>query len=106
MKLSTNLKWLSAYAQSRIKPWPIPLNRLVTENLKGCNIINIKMRQYPLSYTSKTYEIKTATFENDKPEEFLTLMKNFKTAIDKTGTASAPRRINYLRNMLRGEALK
>ena len=32
-------------------------------------------------------------------------MKKFKTLIDGTGTMHAPRRINYLRNMLCGEDL-
>ena len=33
-------------------------------------------------------------------------MKNFNNTIDRTGTTSVTGRINYLRMMLRGEALR
>ena len=45
-------------------------------------------------------------FDNDKPEEFLQIMKEFKTTTDRTGTSSATRKTHFLRTMLRGEALR
>ena len=47
------------------------------------------MRWYPFDDESETYKHKIAMFENGQPEKFRALMKNFKTAIDGTGTTSA-----------------
>ena len=46
-----------------------------------------------------------AVFENGQPEELLGFLKNFRKAIDGTGTTAVARRINYLRTILCGEAL-
>ena len=46
------------------------------------------------------YELKMTTFENGQREDFLGLLKNFKTSIDGTGTTTVAVRINYLRTML------
>ena len=64
------------------------------------------MRRDPTSATSDTYELKVQTFENGKPEEFLKMMKDFKTETDGTGTTSATGNIQFLRIVLRGEALR
>ena len=106
MKIFTNLNCLSVDVLSRINPPLIPLNRAVTENAKECDIIKIKMFWDSYSSTSETYNLKIDIFENSKPEEFLALMKNFKTTIDGTGTMSAPESINYLHTMLCGEYLQ
>ena len=64
------------------------------------------MSQDQASFTPKTYKLKNAIFEIRKQEEFLTLMNNFKTVIDGTGTTSVPRRIKHLRTILCGENLQ
>ena len=64
------------------------------------------MRQDPESATSETYKLKVPTFKNSKPEEFLQMMKDFKTATYGTGTTFASGKINFLLSMLRGEALR
>ena len=46
------------------------------------------------------------TFGDEKPDEFLTLLRNFKIAIDRTGTNTHTVRINYLRTMLRGKSIR
>ena len=55
---------------------------------------------------SETYKLKIVMFENSQPKEFLALVNNFKTVIDGTRTTSAAVKINYLRTLLRGEALR
>ena len=55
---------------------------------------------------SENYVLKIPMFENGKPEEFLKMMKNFETALNGTGTTSTAGKINYLRNLLRGESLQ
>ena len=64
------------------------------------------MRRHPASATSETYELKIKTFENGKPEELIQMMKDFNTATDRTGTTSDNGKIQFLRTMLRGEALR
>ena len=64
------------------------------------------MRQNPSNVTSETYELKIVTFENGQPEEFLQLMKNFKRAVDRTETTMSAGNMNFLLNILRGEALQ
>ena len=46
------------------------------------------------------------TFKDGQPEEFLYLLKNFKIAIDGTGTTTTSGWINYLRTMLHVKALR
>ena len=45
-------------------------------------------------------------FDDGQPEEFLLLCKNFKVATDEKGTTTPSVCINYLRTMLRGQALR
>ena len=61
-------------------------------------MINIKMLRDPESSTSDTYKLKVQTFGNGKPEEFLHMMKDFKTAIDGTVTTPDTKKIHsYVR---------
>ena len=47
-----------------------------------------------------------STFDDDQPEEFLALLRNFKIAIGGTGTTTPTGRIGYLRTMLLGKSLR
>ena len=55
---------------------------------------------------SETYKLQIVTFEPGQPEQFFQLLKNFKRAVDWTGTTTAAGNINYLRTLLHGEALQ
>ena len=79
MKLGNN-KWLNADVQARIEPPSIPIIKATEGKVEERNIINIKMRLDLASAASDTYELKAQTFENGKPEEFLQMTKDFKTA--------------------------
>ena len=94
MKLINN-KWINVDFQARIEPPPIPLIKAKNRNTEETDIIKIKMRQYPASTTSETYKLKVQTFEKLKLEEFLQMMKDFKTGIDGTATISATGKINF-----------
>ena len=50
--------WLIADVQDLIDSLSIPLKRVVKEDAKYCDMIKIKMRQDPMSATSKTYDLK------------------------------------------------
>ena len=64
------------------------------------------MRWDPSSATYKTNKLKTAKFENIKPEEFLRIIKNFNTVIEGTVIITATRKSNYLHTLLHGESLR
>ena len=97
---------LSAEVQACIEPLLIPPIKREKYDVSECDIINIKMCWNLYDADLEMYELKIETFEHGQPEEFLALMKNFKTAIDGTGNKSAAVKINYLCNLLHGEALQ
>ena len=99
-------KWINTYVQARINTPPIPPIKTISENLEEYNIIKINMRQDLASATSNTYELKVQTLENGKPEEFLKMMKEFKTTTDRTGTTPATSKFQFIRAMLRGDYLR
>ena len=103
---NSNIIWLSAKLQERINPPPITSINKATNDVIECDIINIEMRRNLSAPDSETYKLKIATFENVQPEEFLVTMKNLKTTIEKKGNKLVAGRINYIRTMLRVEALK
>ena len=101
MNLKNN-KWLNADVQACIEPLPIPLLKAAVRNTEETHIIKIMIRQDPASAISEAFKLKVQTFQNGKPEEFLQMMKDFNTGIDRTGTTSTSGKIQFLRTMLRG----
>ena len=72
------------------------------EGERARNIIKVNMRRNPDLAASGTPKLKMSMFDNGPPEEFLTLLNNFKTTINGTGTTPVAGWINYLGMMLRG----
>ena len=66
MKLG-NPNWLSEDVQARIETPPIPLNRMVAETVKECDITRIKMHHDPAATDSETYKLNISMFNNVKP---------------------------------------
>ena len=64
------------------------------------------MRWDPTPATSNICDLKIATLKNGKLEDFLKMMKNFKTAIDREGTTTATGRINYICSLLLREYIR
>ena len=105
MKLRNN-KWLNTDVQARIDPPKTPLLKVTTGKTEETHIIKNKMHQNPVSATYETHNLKVQKFENGEPEEFLQMMKDFRTGIDGTGTNSASVKIQFLCTMLYGEPLR
>ena len=105
MKLGLSSNWLSADVQTRIEPPPIPLTSPEEVQERACDTIKVKIKYNPASAGSETHEFKIAIFDNDSPEELLQFLTNAKKAIKRTGTKKFSGRINFLRTLLRGEAL-
>ena len=94
---------MNTYLQARIKQPPIPLINKETDGMKECDIIKIKMIQNLSNTDLETYKLKIVTFEHGQPEEFLSLMKNFKKAVDGTGNTQTAGNMNYICTILHGE---
>ena len=58
------------------------------------------------SAASETYNLNMNMFNYGQPEELFSLLRNFKVAVDGTGTTNPYGRINYLRTVLLGQELK
>ena len=82
------------------------LSNLDLEDERVTHIVKVKMRRNPSSAESETYNINMNTFYDGQPGEFLALLNSFSIAIDGTGTTIPSVRINYLRTMLREQALR
>ena len=98
--------WIRAYIQSSIKPPPILLIKVELEEERTITLVKFKMRRNPDMATSETYNINIFTFKDGQLEDFLAILNNFKIIIYVTGTTSLPGRINYLRMILSGYALR
>ena len=57
--------------------------------MSECDIIKINICRNLSDANLKMYKHNIATFEHGQPKEFLTLMKNFKNAVDGTDTKLA-----------------
>ena len=101
-----NTKWLNADFQAHTKPQSLTLIREVIEEVYEFNTIKINMQQDPAPSTFKKYELKVPTSESGKLEEFLQMMKKFKTATDGIETMSATGKIQFLSTMLCKEDLR
>ena len=51
------------------------------------------------------YKLKMALFDKGKPDEFLFFIRNFNMTLEASGTLKADTNIQYLRALVRGEAL-
>ena len=98
--------WISADMQARIEPPPIPLINFDVDDDCTTHTIKVKMRINPSSAASKTYNVNMNTFDYGQPEEFLSLLRNFKIIIDGNLTTTPYSWINYIRTMLRGQSLR
>ena len=95
-----NVGCISADMQARIEPPHIPFIKLEVGYYFTTQIIKVKMRRNLSLAASEIYNINMNTFYDGQLEEFLSLLRKFKIAIDGTETTTPSGRINYLRMML------
>ena len=88
--------WISADTQARIETPPIPLIKLEVDDESTNQIIKVNMRRQQSSVACKTYNINMKIFDNGQPEEFLSILNNFKIATEGTVTTTPSGQINYL----------
>ena len=82
--------------QGRIEPPQILLTKNEIDNVSECEIIKINIYQNLSDANLEMYELNIEMFEHKQPEEFLTLMKNFRNEIDGLETNLATGKVNYL----------
>ena len=70
---------------------------------KDC--VKIKVCRDLMSQKSDLYEFKMALFDNGEPEELLLFIRNFNMTLKASGTLVAIASIQYLRTLVRLEAL-
>ena len=56
--------------------------------------------------TSDPYDFKMSLFNNGDPEEFLLFVRNFNITLAASGTLEIGAKIQYIRTIVRGEALR
>ena len=67
--------------------------------------VKLKVRRDLKSSKSDLYEFKMSLFDNGKPEDFLLSVSNFNMTLAASGTMEADAKYQYLRTLVRGEAL-
>ena len=67
--------------------------------------VNLKLHIYPMSSTLDLYDFKVSLFDHGDPEEFLLFVCNSNMTLSATGTLAVAAKIQYLRMLVRGEAL-
>ena len=56
--------------------------------MHATHIIKFKMQRNPSQAISEIYNMNTSNFDDGQLEEFFALLRNFKIAIDRTGTTT------------------
>ena len=104
--VSTKRNWLSGDINGHVENLPI---NLIKEEKSGSKkegeYVKAKLWRNTASSTSKTYEVKLALFENEKPEELFLFICDYRKTLESTEVTSMSRLIQYLYTLLWGEYL-
>ena len=89
-----------------VDPPPIPL---VKENFTGKSdgdYVELNLRRDPTSSTLDLYGFRISLFDHGEPEEFLFFVRNFQMTLVATGALETEAKVQYLRTLVSGEALR
>ena len=70
------------------------------------DFVKLKLRRYSTSSTSDLYELKMSLFDHVDPEKFLLIIRNSNMNLVATGTLDMDAKIQYLRTLVCGKALR
>ena len=104
-KVSINKGFMTEMTYLHLEPLPIPLIQETHDGKSDKYFVKLKLRRDPTSSTSDLYEFKMYFFDNGDPEEFLLFMHNLNMTLSASGTLEAGAKIQYLRTLVRREAL-
>ena len=107
MKNVSNKKgWMTGVNHPHVEPPPILLIQETYNGKLHKDIVKLKLRRYPTSSTLDPYKFKMSLFKNVKPEELSLFVRNFNITLAASGALEAGAKIQYLRTIVRGEALR
>ena len=89
-----------------VYPPLIPLIKSKNGEKSDKDCVKIKLRRYPSSQKLDLYEFKMSLFDNRDPEELFLFIINFNMTLEASVTLVAGTKIQYLRNLVCGEALR
>ena len=89
-----------------MEPLSTPLIKIMNETKAEMDDVKIKVCRDPTQEKSDMYELKMALFDNGEPEEFLLLVQNFNMTLDTSRTLSSNAKLQYLRNIICGQAVR
>ena len=88
-----------------VEPPPILLIKSKNYDKPEKDCVNLTLRRYTTSDKLDIYEFKMDLFHNSYLEEFLLLIYNFNMTLKASGTLETAAKVQYLRTLVRGEAL-
>ena len=91
---------------AHVEPMMIPLIKEKYNCKSHEYFVNLKLRRDPMYIISDLYEFKMYFFYHGNPKEFLLFIHNFNMNITATGMLKMDAKIQYLRMLVREEALR
>ena len=98
--------WNSGMTQAHVEPPPIILINRTYDGKSDKYFVKLKLHRYPMFSTSDPYEFRIYLIDNDNPEDFLLFVRNFNMNLAASGTLETSAKIQYLRTVVHGEALR
>ena len=89
-----------------MEPPPIPLIKKTCNSKSDEYFVKLKFCGDPTSITSDLYEFNMYLFDHGEPEESLLFIHNFNMTLAETGALYMDAKIQYLRTLVYGEALR
>ena len=98
--------WGADTNPAHAEPPTIPLVKKTSTGKSDGDYVKIKLHRYPKFSTSDIYEFRMSLFDHGEPEEFLLFVQNFQMTCAATRKIETEANIQYLRTLVRGEALR
>ena len=92
--------------QAHVEPPPIPPIKEMRDGKSDKDFVKLKLSRYPTSSTLDLYEFRMYLFDNDNPEGVLLFVNNFNKNPVVSGSLEKGKKIQYLRKLVCGEALR
>ena len=101
-----NKIWRTGAVKIHLETTPIALIKGKDDTKAEKDRVKTELSRYPTSEKLYMYEFKIDFFDNGKPEDFLLLLvHNYNMSLNAPGTVSENPKLQYLCNLLHGEAL-
>ena len=92
--------------QVHVEPMQPPLIKGKYDGKSDKYFVKLELRGYPTSSILDLYKFNMALFDNEDPEEFCLYVFNLNMTLSMAGTLETGAKIQYLRTLVRGEALR